>query len=195
MGKPKDPDYWKKWRAAHPEYRERERERRRQAKRTEDRSKERQRAKAKAAKAAKEKANRREASRRWYRKNAERERVKARERMRERYEGASQQKLARSAARKAAQRAQRLHDDATRLTQRVVKPDDRTTLHDTLYEDAHAIAIERLWFLRGRPPAEREDAVVGAVAAYVKSERTSRSLIYSYDDESRLGLRATLGLG
>jgi hypothetical protein len=27
MGKPKDPDYWKKWRAAHPEYKERERER------------------------------------------------------------------------------------------------------------------------------------------------------------------------
>jgi hypothetical protein len=24
VGKPKDPDYWKKWRAAHPEYRARE---------------------------------------------------------------------------------------------------------------------------------------------------------------------------
>ena len=27
MGKPRDPDYWKKWRAAHPEYAERERQR------------------------------------------------------------------------------------------------------------------------------------------------------------------------
>ena len=27
MGKPKDPEYWKKWRAQHPEYRERERQR------------------------------------------------------------------------------------------------------------------------------------------------------------------------
>lgn len=25
-GKPRDPDYWRKWRAAHPEYRERQRE-------------------------------------------------------------------------------------------------------------------------------------------------------------------------
>ena len=29
MGKPKDPDYWRKWRAAHPDYRKREGERRR----------------------------------------------------------------------------------------------------------------------------------------------------------------------
>ena len=27
MGKPRDPDYWRKWRAAHPDYRERERQR------------------------------------------------------------------------------------------------------------------------------------------------------------------------
>ena len=27
MGKPRDPDYWKRWRAAHPEYRQREAER------------------------------------------------------------------------------------------------------------------------------------------------------------------------
>jgi len=33
MGKPKDPDYWRKWRAAHPEYvaREKERSRKRRA--------------------------------------------------------------------------------------------------------------------------------------------------------------------
>ena len=27
MGKPVSPDYWRQWRAAHPEYRERERDR------------------------------------------------------------------------------------------------------------------------------------------------------------------------
>ncbi len=30
-GRPKDPDYWRKWRAAHPVYRDREKERRRLA--------------------------------------------------------------------------------------------------------------------------------------------------------------------
>lgn len=34
MGRPRDPDYWRKWRAAHPDYRERERVRLRARDRT-----------------------------------------------------------------------------------------------------------------------------------------------------------------
>ena len=48
-GRPRDPDYWRKWRAAHPGYRERERERLSTRRQRGDRTEERARARAREA--------------------------------------------------------------------------------------------------------------------------------------------------
>lgn len=184
MARPKDPNYWREWRSQHPEYRERERLRSKARERTpEQRREEREKGKAKAQTEQQRAEAHRKAAREHYRRNAERLREQARERMRRSYRGVDDRKLAVNRQRKAQAVVDRLMADARRIAGRVVRPDGRSLLHDPLYEDGLAIAVERLWYLRGRPPAEREQKAEDAVRTYVRTERRHRWYAsYEVDD-------------
>lgn len=148
MGKPKDPDYWKKWRAAHPEYREREQERLK-ARQRGDRAAEREKAKVKAAADREAKAKRRE----WNRKNdaARKERLSADPDALERRREAMREYVRKSRAKKAPpsmtaeaqseKRSKRWLELAEKVVRERVKRDMRDKVYDPLYDDALGEAI------------------------------------------------------
>lgn len=182
MGKPKDPDYWKKWRAEHPEYREQERVRSRARKRKrtpEQRRAERERARLRAQRTKREKAYDRE----WMRKKrAERtsyevgvENALKRYRM----NVSSHIKAWRGEKREQALksrdlRAMRWMKEAHRIVGSIIKRDERTKVYDPLYEDALGECLTLLVYNRKVATERRERIVTEAVRAYVKRERSIR---------------------
>jgi hypothetical protein len=178
MGKPKDPGYWREYRAAHPEYRERERGRHRQ-RTPEQRRAERERAKARAAQREQERAEKRA----WMRKKRasmsafERAVEKAMKRFRARmlmhtraWRGEAREQAPVSRER----RALRWHRDADRITRQILSPDRRDVVYDPLFEDARAEALTALMAWRRRPVEERESRATEAVRAFVRDERKYR---------------------
>jgi hypothetical protein len=178
MGKPKDPDYWRKYRAAHPEYRERERSRERH-RTPEQRRLERERAKAKAERTRQKRA----ANRAWMRQKRasmdafEHTVEKAMKRFRMRLlmhtrAWRGERRDQKTAAQE--RRASRWYRDADRITRQVIRPDWRDVVYDPLFEDARSEALTVLVACRRRPVGERESRVTEAVRAFVRDERKYR---------------------
>lgn len=146
MGKPKDPEYWKKWRAAHPEYRERERLRLRARERTpEQRREERQRARPVVVDHSKKVAY----TRQWRKDHREAflaQQRRGNQRAYERHAERLRLQKSESTKRAVARRYQRLAERAVDF----IRPDTRDAYHDPLYEDAIATALLSLWENRNR---------------------------------------------
>lgn len=144
MGKPKDPDYWKDWRARHPEYRDRERQRTRARKRTpEQRRAERERARQRARE--KRRSDKYEAHVKAWR-LANREAFLAQQRrayQRQRERDPERLREWRRAAEKRSR--DRRYMALAKQAVDFISPDSRALLHDTLYEDALAEALLSLW--------------------------------------------------
>jgi hypothetical protein len=191
LGAPKDPDYWIKWRAAHPDYRDRERKRAR-SRTPEQRRAEKERAKAKArAAAAKSKSQKYQRDVKPWREahpdlfHAQQRRANARlyERDPERM---------RAYRRAAEKRARERHYIAlaTRAVAGIVSRDQRSELNDCLYEDALSEAflslVENRW-RRGKDFSEDEwvAAAREAAVARVREQRRYWFLCaYDFLDEA-----------
>lgn len=183
MGRPKDPDYWKKWRAAHPEYLERERQRKRK-RRPEQRQAERDRArvrtKAKAKTAARTRERNRESSRRWI----ERNRKKSQEAWRARYKSGTKARVdwnAKRQYRKTQQLAQVHLDRAHEIASEYVRRDNRSELYDDLYEEAVAIAVLSIWEWKNMPE-HREKMAHQRVKKFVSQTKSYRVMTFPIDD-------------
>lgn len=178
VGKPKDPDYWRKWRAEHPEYRERERQRSRARKRTpEQRRAERERARQRARQ--QRISDKYEAYvKPWRLKNREAFLAQQRRANRRQYERDPER--VREWKRAASKRARdRRYMALARRAVDFIQPDNRDLYHDTLYEDALAEALLSLWANRWRRNRyySEEDWVSDArdaARAHVKTERLHR---------------------
>jgi len=83
--------------------------------------------------------------------------------------------------------------DAHRIVQEFVRPDQRDTLHDTLYEDAVSECLVVLLYHRRQKAEYKEPRAREAVERFVKAERSQRFAL-SFDDEGRTGLRHILGI-
>jgi len=177
VGKPKDPDYWKKWRAAHPEYRERERQRARARERTpEQRRAERERARSRVQPEPSDVYER--VIKPWRVKNRALFLAQQRRANRRLMECDPERK--RTYNRAADKRArQRRYEGLARRAVDFISPDGRTFYHDPLYEDAVATALLSLWENRWRRNRHYsvDDWVADARRAamdYVRTERRHR---------------------
>lgn len=172
MGKPKDPNYWRKYRAAHPEYRERERERLQGRERTpEQRRLERERAGERAKAVARAAEKLRERQRRWSAKNRE----WWREHHRLYYERHREERIRDATERNVLVRAKKRLEQARAIALRVLSPDHRDWLHDPLFEDALGVAVVALIEAPVSQRTEKkEQAALEAVKAFVREERRHR---------------------
>ncbi len=189
MGKPKDPDYWKKWRAAHPESRAREvvASKIRKRKRTpESRRAERARALDRANDRSKAVARRQKASRqtkrRWLDKEENRE--TARVGWRNHHRPGTKARAdwnAKRQYRKTQDLAQGHIDRAHEIAREYVKIDHRTELYDDLYEEAVAIAVLSIWEWKNMPE-HREKMAHKRVKSFVSQARSYRAITLPIDD-------------
>lgn len=174
-----DAAYYRRWRAAHPEYRQRERARAKARQRTpEQRRAERERARARQEAQRKSDAYERWVKP-WRRANAERHREQQRRANARSFEKDPERKREwrRAAARRA--RDRRYEALARGAVDALVSPDRRALLHDALYEDALATALLSLLENRYRRNAHYSEAdwvadAREAARQFIRSERRHR---------------------
>lgn len=198
MGKPKDPDYWKKWRAEHPEYRERERARTAARKRTpEQRRAERRRGSEKAAEAVQRAQRRREKHRPVEAAYRKRQGPAA---LYEQWKATIRDNPTRYAEWKAKKnwrqtqkKAQRHMDRAREIAAEFIKPDGRDSLDDGRFEECASIALVAIHEWRNMP-AYREKMARERIEEFLDRWRDDSYFTRSYDDDAHEGMRAILGL-
>jgi hypothetical protein len=175
-GRPKDPDYWRKWRAAHPEYRERENLRRAIAKRSEDRTVERQLARARKARAERIRAYNRERMARARAAMSDHERAQERHVKAFRWRLLMHAREFRGLKRRpqgAPHRVRRAESHMKRaeaIVSEFAKPDRGAVIFDPLYEDALGVALLAT-YEHLKDTRHGESRVRDAVASFVKAER------------------------